>query len=42
MRLTRDEIYVVVFLLTALVVGSVVQHCRHRASPLPPPPAAAE
>jgi hypothetical protein len=33
MRLTRDEIYVVVFILVALVVGSVVKHYRHQANP---------
>lgn len=41
MRLTRDEIYVVVFILTALVVGSVVKHWRQRTVP-PSPPAAVE
>lgn len=30
MKLTRDEIYVVVFLLSALVIGSVVKYYRHR------------
>lgn len=36
MRLTRDEIYLVVFILTALVLGSVVQHWRQRDQTLLP------
>lgn len=35
MRLTRDEIYIVVFVLAALVIGSLVKHYRHRAAQPP-------
>jgi hypothetical protein len=36
MKLTPQEIRIVIFLLLALVVGSAVKHYRHRA-PLPVP-----
>ncbi len=33
MKLTPEEILIVVFILLALVVGSVVKHYRHRGAP---------
>jgi len=36
---TRDEIKLVVFILSALLIGAIVQHVRHR-QPLPPATAA--
>jgi hypothetical protein len=40
MRLTRDEIKLVAFILGALLLGVTVKHYRHRNSiQLPPPPA---
>ena len=40
MRLTRDEIKLVAFILAAVVLGVTVKHYRHRGRDLPPPPAA--
>ncbi len=39
--MTRDEIKLVVFILSALVIGALVQHLRTRP-PIPPPPEAAK
>jgi hypothetical protein len=40
MRLTRDEIKLVVFLLGALLLGVTIKHVRHRDRlVLPPAPA---
>ena len=40
MRLTKDEIKLVVFLLAALLLGVTVKHYRHRdRERLPPRPA---
>lgn len=38
--MTRDEIRLVVFILSAILVGALVQHCRTRLPlpPAPPPP----
>lgn len=41
MRLTREEIRIVVFLLTALVFGAAVKHYRHVKMPEPISKAAA-
>ena len=42
MRLTKDEIKLVAFLLGALLLGVTVKHYRHRGRlPLPPPAAQA-
>jgi hypothetical protein len=39
MRLTKDEIKLVAFLLGALLLGVTVKHHRHPDQlPLPPPP----
>lgn len=35
MRLTREEIRIVIFLLTALVLGAAVKHYRHVKMPEP-------
>jgi hypothetical protein len=44
MRLTRDEIYLITFIIAALVVGAAVKHYRDRERALrpaaTPPPAA--
>ena len=40
MRLTKDEIKLVAFLLSALLLGVTVKHYRHKSRPeLPAPPA---
>ena len=40
MRLTKDEIKLVAFLLAALVLGVTIKHYRHRDRvAIPPPPA---
>jgi hypothetical protein len=40
MRLTKDEIKLVAFLLLALLLGVTVKHYRHKNRPeLPAPPA---
>jgi hypothetical protein len=40
MRLTKDEIKLVAFLLGALLLGATVKHYRHRDRVAFPPPAA--
>lgn len=40
MKLTRDEVRIVIFILIALVVGAAVKSWRHR-EPLPVNPTAA-